>query len=335
MSGKHSPNRRLELEILEERVVPSTMIASYPGGVWRYDTSAGWSHISNQIPTGPLLADGSGDVYSKFSDGFWRWDATTVSWMKLSTLTADLYQPTDGGVLYASFGNNGVWRWSAGWQQLTALTVGSFAVSNSDAFFGGFSTGVPGTWRWSPTTNWSLLSQAVPDTLRGDDDGVVAVYSGGPGSHVSTWRWSLSAGWSFLPPAPAQSFGISVSADGAIFEDRVAAGIWHAAPGAIALTQISTSNTQSFSRLVALPDGNLFLILDNGPGADPAYSGWFWNASTGWSKISGASDITTIGFDKDSDVFFSRLDPGTWMWSPTGGLHQVSSQSAFGIATQV
>jgi hypothetical protein len=320
---RHRPT----LEVLEDRLVPSAVVGWYPDGVWRYDTTAGWAHISTEKST-LMYVDGAGDVFGRFSDGLWRWDAATTNWQKLTDELPGEFQVTTGGVVYGSF-PNGTWRWSFdGWQQISPFQYISSAVSNSDAFFGSYSDGTPGTWRWTPTTSWSLLSQAVGQALQADDAGdLVAGFGYGAGSHTSTWRWSPGSGWLFLPPAPAQVFPFSVSANGTIFQDRGAGGIWRASPGATSFTQISTSNTHTHSQLYALPDGNLLLGLDNGPGANPQINGWYWNASSGWHLLPINSVFVGFAIDKVGDVFYGPGDLGTWMWSPSGGAQQIGPAS--------
>src|SRR5262245_2513030 len=123
--------RRPSLETLEDRLVPSTVAGNFADGVWRFDTSTGWAHISNLQAT-RLDVDDAGDVYGKFSDGLWRWSAATASWAKLSSLAVDQFQVTAGGVLYGDFQSSSVWRWapSTGWMKLSSLDVGLMTVSD-------------------------------------------------------------------------------------------------------------------------------------------------------------------------------------------------------------
>jgi hypothetical protein len=315
------------LEVLEDRLVPSALVAGYPDGVWRYDTTTGWAHISN-LDAYRLVADASGNIFGQFSDGVWRWTAATASWAHLTTLSEDLdsYRVTPGGVLYADFHFHGLWRWSfAGWQKLSDLDPVRMAVSDSDAFFGSFDAGwTTGTWRWTPASGWSILTLNRPDMLWADAAGeVVGVYNQFMlGSQAGTWRWNPTSGWARLTTAAPKA--AYLGNDGSIFEDRSANGIWRLAPGANSFTQISTSNTHTYTHMVAQPDGNLFLMLDNGKGASPQFNGWYWNASTGWSLLPSSSAIGDLCPDKVDDLFYARQNLGTWMWSASGGALQIS-----------
>src|SRR5205085_498596 len=153
----------------------------------------------------------------------------------------------------------GVWRWSfAGWQKLSALDVFGFAVSDGDTFLGRFDTGNVGTWRWTPTQGWSLLTGNRPDYLLTDAAGdLVGMFKSDiAAGQEGTWRWSPTTGWARL--STTEPRGISVSYNGAIFENRGAGGIWRAAPGAASFQQIDAADTTN-DLLFALPDGSLYL----------------------------------------------------------------------------
>jgi hypothetical protein len=326
MTRDRSGSTRPQLESLEDRLVPSTMAGSYPDGVWRYDTSAGWNHISDRTAI-VLHVDDTGDVYGAFSDGLWRWDATSTSWAHLSNLNIQQFRVTAAGVLYGDFGTQGVWRWDAsGWMQLTALDVGQMAVSNSDAFFGRFDeTGAQGTWRWTPAAGWSLLTGNRPDQLQTDAAGdMVGLFNTFIASgQQGTWRWNPTAGWARLSTTAPEN--ISVSLDGAIFENQGTNGIWRAAPGASFFTQIdATDETDSSFR--ALPDGGLY--LNNHDAAIGHFVGDYWNGGVGFvTIISDATSIVLLGVGKDGDLFFDGFKTGTGYWSLESAYHTLTGNS--------
>jgi hypothetical protein len=315
------------------------MAGNYADGTWRYDTSAGWAHISNMQAT-RLDVDDAGDVYGKFTNGLWRWSAATASWAKLSDLQTDQFQVTPGGVLYGDFGAQGVWRWSnSGWMNLSGLNPVFIAVSDSDAFFGRFEqTGAQGVWRWTPTAGWSLLTSSLPVVLQADSGGdFVGVFTAT--GQEGTWRWSPTAGWARLSTA-APSITIAVSGNGTIFENRGVDGLWYARPGAASFTQFDTDSTNS--AMTALPDGGLYVERFDGA----HFYGWYWNANLlglGASlfrlfQADIRSSFPAIG--KDGDLFFNDGTTGsigTGYWSVSSPYHLLggsNTQRPGGLGSQ-
>jgi hypothetical protein len=326
---------RPQLETLEDRLVPSTMAGSYADGIWRYDTTTGWARISTRQAT-QLDVDDAGNIYGAFSDGLWRWSAATASWSHPSSLTVNQFQVTASGIFYGDFKGSGLWRWDPstnGWAHLTNLdpVQDGMVVSDSDAFFGSFFTGTPGSWRWTPTAGWSLLTTSLPDQIQTDAAGdFVGLFNTlVPVTQRGTWRWNPTAGWTRL--SIREPFSIAVSANGAIFEDRGDTGIWRMAPGALSFTQIdSTSDHGAF--LATLPDGSLFASrLVTG---DRHLTGWYWSASEpGFGVFKFLPDTDPIlleGIGKDGDLFF--IDQSA------SGTGYVSGQSTYhllgGLNTQ-
>jgi hypothetical protein len=327
--GNHS---RLHLESLEDRHLPSTMAGVYADGTWRWDSIAGWAHISS-MQAGKIDVDDAGNVYARYltgspTDGLWRWNAATASWAKLSNLQADTYQVTAGGVLYGDFGNQGLWRWdNSGWMLLTALSPGKNAVSDSDAYFGTFDTGSPGTWRWTPAAGWSLLSSSIPIQIQTDSAGdFVGVFpASGP---VGTWRWSPTSGWAHL--STTGPWSIDVSANGAIYENRDGS-VWYAAPGAASFSLIDSA-LKSAATMAALPDGSLFVqVFETG-----FNRGWYWNPQLrglGFVNLFLTGNLSSEpAVGKDGDLFFGDATPGasgTGYWSLTSPYHLLGGPNVF------
>jgi hypothetical protein len=335
---------RPRLEALEDRLVPSTMAGRYADGTWRYDTTAGWSHISNMSPTATLSVDDAGDVYGSYSNGTWLWVASTASWMKLSNLTAGSIQVTADGVLYGAFGSNGLWRWAptSGWMKLSDLDVAEYhyVVSDSDAFFGGFDqSGAQGTWRWTPGAGWSMLTANRADILQTDTAGE---FVGSFGTYIAagqrgTWRWNPTSGWARLSTtAPSD---LSVSSNGTIYQS-FAGNVWRAAPGAASFTQIGF-NQASGINLNALPDGSLVERQNQSSPITPSlYTDWYWSPSfqgLGFVKIiNDTLFITLYGVGKDGDVFFFDFTHGTGYWSLQSPYHVLAgnTQDPYSLASQ-
>jgi hypothetical protein len=325
------PTTRPQLETLEDRLVPSTVAGSYADGTWRYDTTAGWTHISDMMAD-ELGVDDAGDVYGSFSNGVWRWSTSTASWMKLSNLNTSAFQVTTAGVLYGDFGTNGVWRWAptSGWMKLSNLVVDDFVVSGSDAFFGRFDTaGAEGTWRWTPAAGWSLLTGNRPNTLKTDDAGefvgVFKYYIAA--GQVGTWRWNPTTGWARLSTSAAS---LSVSANGAIYESRGGGNVWRVAPGAASFTQIGFNQAPNDVAMSAVPDGNLFELQFNNSGT-PLATGWYWSPSLlglGFVKIiNNADNIFPPVIGKDGDLFFDANTAGTGYWSLQVAYHALAGNT--------
>jgi hypothetical protein len=322
---------RPQLEALEDRLVPSTMAARYADGTWRYDTTAGWSHISN-LQASLLDVDDGGDVYGQFSNGLWRWTASTASWMKLSDLSSVEFQVTGAGVLYGHF-NTELWRWapSSGWMKLSSLDVSMMAVSDSDTFFGRFDiAGAVGTWRWTPAAGWSLLTANRPDILQTDAAGelVGSFNSYIASGQVGIWRWNPGTGWARLSTSAPND--LSVSSNGTIFESQ-GGNVYRAAPGAASFTQIGFNQATSVY-LYALPDGSLVETQDQYSPTPPIeYTDWFWSPSfqgLGFVKIiNNATTILSVAVGKDGDVFFGAGSAGTGYWSLQSPYHTLAGNT--------
>jgi hypothetical protein len=315
---------RPSLETLEDRLVPSTMAGTYPDGVWRYDTTAGWSHISNMKAT-VLGVDDAGDVYGSFSgSGIWKWTASSASWSHISNLSAEFFKVTPSGVLYSEFGtvygsSGGVWRWdptSAGWLHLSSFQPAYMAVSSSDVFFGRFdATGAVGMWRWTPAAGWSMLTGNRVDRLGTDDAGDMVGYFDTyiAASQTGTWRWNPTSGWTRLTTTASNTVDLVVSANGAIFEEQGTSNVWRAAPGSNVMVNIEHDGDAAEVVPLALPDGGLYEVRI-ASGAFPHFSGWYWNGGIGFVNIipSGTMQDLDTGIGKDGDLFFPTTPVGYW-----------------------
>jgi hypothetical protein len=327
---------RPQLETLEDRLVPSTIAGSYADGVWRWDSTAGWSHISDQ-KANIVRVDAAGDVYGTFSDGLWRWDASTGAWGHLEKTSglgdAEEFKVTASGVVYADFGTSGTWRWSFdGWQEISNLNVTDFDVSRSDVFFGRYDAlSATGLWRWTPTVGWSHLTGNTPDSVLADDAGNFAgIFNTGIAATLKgTWRWNSSAGWARLSTSVATA--IDLSDNGTLFENRGTGGIWRWNSGSF--TEITTASGSS-AFTVALSDGSVFMEFYNTSAGH--YVGWYWNASTGWSNpFANTSPFFLESAGKDGDLFYGNATAGgTWRWSPTLGAVQLGSLNPSALGTQ-
>jgi hypothetical protein len=329
------------LETLEDRLMPSTMAGVYADGTWRFDTIAGWAHITAGKAT-KLDVDDAGNVFAVYSsgeatDGVWRWNASMGVWAKLSDFATTRLQVTAGGVLYGDFSGfgggvwpGGVWRWSptTGWSQITNLAPSLFTVSDNDTFFGGFlGSSIPGVWRWTPTDGWSLLHGGLPSQVASDANGSLFEVFSVTALRGTTTRWTPTTGFTTLTGIPSSGLigapRIAVSADGTIFEIPPGGGLWRAAPGATSFTQIGSP---SGAIMVALPDGSLFI------------GGAYWNPNIGFiTIIPAANTISQAAVGKDGDLFFidsSSGAGGTGYWSLQSSYNLVGPQVPTLIASQ-
>lgn len=294
-------SRLFQLEVLEERALPSTTAANFADGVWRYDTSIGWTHLTTQLAT-QLRVDDAGNVAGTFANGLWRWTAS-AGWQQLSTLTAQDFQVSQTGVLYGDFGSSGTWRWSAaaGWQFLSPLDANRFAVAdtNTTGSYAGFPYQVTGpdaiyavyangTWRWSPDVGWNLLTTNRPDLIDTDNLGsLVANFSVGT---TGSWRWNSYNGWKRLSYWSIEA--LAVSRDGTVYEDRGNAGV-HKLPIDGDFSQISSANATVFT---ALPNGDLFISIGS--------QSWLHSkAANTWALLAISGTPTEAAVGKDGDLF--------------------------------
>jgi hypothetical protein len=337
MTGPLFASCRLHLEVLEDRLVPSTMAGTYNDGTWRYDTTAGWAHIST-LKADILDVDDGGDVYAEYipgnaNNGLWRWSASTMTWQKLSDLLANRIQVTADGILYGTFGSNGTWRWSptTGWDKLSGFISNVFAVSDSDAFFGSYAAGSVGIWRWTTGSGWQLLTSSQSTFVKTDASGdMVALF--GTSGQQGLWRWNPNSGWARLDTVFANSFG--VSGNGAIYESRGPGGLWYAAPGDSSFTEIDSA-AQTSANVFALPDGSLYVSRSDGT----QINSWRWSPreqGLGFVKIiSNSLNIFPVIVGKDGDLFFKDgTTPGTGYWSLNSVYHTISNKTPSFLASQ-
>jgi hypothetical protein len=325
--------RELTLEVLEDRTVPSVVAATFADGLWRHDTVTGnWAHLSTDKATDAAVDD-TGNVFAKFSSGVWRWTfANGVANVQLlSNLNLAEMEVTAGGVLYGSFANQGLWRWSnAGWQKLSDFNPYRAVVSDSDALFARFDTGVVGTWRWTPQAGWAQLSAARPDGFFATDDGGnfvgnFNVYIGT--GQQGTWRWTPAGGWTRLSTVVAK---VTASDTGTVFETRGAAGMWAFNPN---------QPSAGFQRI---SDANAFSPIPTANGAagifynstTSHYELWHYTATSGWALIDSNLTADGLAVGSGEDLFLARGDKGLWMWSATTGYTKISADTAKFVASQ-
>ena len=130
----HSEPRkpRLELLQLEDRVVPSTVVGDFSTGVWRYEPSTGWQHLTTAHAS--LLAAGSnGEVVGEFSTGVWRYKDST-GWQHLTWYDSSqvgISSSTYYGEVVGEFQGGGVWEYNdyTGWTQLTSADASHLAFA--------------------------------------------------------------------------------------------------------------------------------------------------------------------------------------------------------------
>ena len=80
---RRAPLSRPEVTLLEDRSVPSTLIAEFPGaGVWRYLAASGWRQITPADAA--RLGDADGMAFGAFiGSGLWELDPGS-GWFQLT-----------------------------------------------------------------------------------------------------------------------------------------------------------------------------------------------------------------------------------------------------------
>jgi hypothetical protein len=319
------------LETLEDRTVPSTMAGNWADGVWRWDSVAGWGHISDQQAT-QLTVDSAGNVFGTFADGTWRWSAATMGWQKMSELQAEAIGVSSGGVFYGAFGSAGTWRWSFdGWQQISSLDAEAFVVAGNDTFFGSFATASVGTWRWTPTNGWLLMTSNRPDSLQTDPSGdFLGVFQ----THIDaaaagTWVWSSAQGWRRDTTVWAQ---VELGTTGMLLQDRGTLGLWGSLPFVGAASSVHLSGSTS-DGMWPLANGDFLLVLASAS----ASATLFHDSSSGvFNSISAnATALSFIVAGKDGDAFLAFAGAGVWQWSSAGGLVLLGGADPTLMASQV
>src|SRR5947209_4890436 len=89
--ARKQPTFRPEVEYLEGRCLPSSVVADFAGqGLFRYTEGSGWALLSTADPEQVVVA-ANGDVFGDFgSAGLWRFDNRFGYWGQLSTMNPEL-----------------------------------------------------------------------------------------------------------------------------------------------------------------------------------------------------------------------------------------------------
>jgi hypothetical protein len=128
---------RPTLDTLEDRTVPSTVVADFPGqGLYTYtylsESVHVWHKINGYDPSAMAVDSATGNVVATFPGfGTALWRASTNSWQMLTSADASILSisPASQQVI-AEFPGYGVWEYApkAGWAQLTPANASSLAI---------------------------------------------------------------------------------------------------------------------------------------------------------------------------------------------------------------
>jgi hypothetical protein len=210
LGGNHRPAAtptvvRPTLEVLEDRAVPASVVADFPGqGLFRYDTKSQSTQLLDGYDPAAFAVDRTtGDVVATFPGvGTALWTPNT-GWLVLTHAEAYLLSISGSDQnIVGDFSGYGVWEYhpNAGWLHLTpadAYDLQADAAGNVVAEFSGY-----GVWYFSAqTTSWAHLTPV--DASRVIMGNVGLVLGEFPGYGV--WANQFGGNWSQLTGVDAVS----------------------------------------------------------------------------------------------------------------------------------
>src|SRR5262245_48815997 len=209
-AARRAPRARPRLLSLEDRTVPSPVVANMAGlGVWRFLDSTGWVQLSI-FDADQVDIDPNGNVVGDFgSAGLWRF--RNGVWLQISTANANAIA-TNGNAsganfVVASFLGGGVWRLtdSAGWQQLTSFDANLVDVDRN----ANVAVNIPtfGVWRFRNSFGWQQMTFLDANALAMDGNSLLVVSI--PTRGVQ--RFSDATNWQVLSNATAVSVDVNTS----------------------------------------------------------------------------------------------------------------------------
>jgi hypothetical protein len=282
---------RLTLERLEDRTVPTELIATFQGaGVYRfnhneYQNPEGWQQLTSVQAVSAAIteSDGAGNegtVVASFQGYGTYMYSNSGGWRPLTPAVASQVG-IDGAYTVAEFPGQGVWRYAqfGGWTQLTGANANSVSVDGDGdvaAAFQGY-----GVYLYDGSTgHWQQLAGANASQVAvGDPGNVAAVF---PGFGTYLYNRSSNA-WQGLTGVQATSVAINdsgkVAASFAGYGTYLYSGSWQQLTGAAA-SQVAISGESDV--------GCVF------PG-----SIWLWKDGVGqWSELTTGNNINLISVGK-------------------------------------
>jgi hypothetical protein len=169
---------RPTLDTLEDRTVPSTVVADFPGyGLYTYNpTVQSWHLINGHDPSAMAVDPFTGDVAATFPGvGTALWKSSTNHWQLLTQSSASLLSMSWGGQeIVGEFPGYGLWKFrpSQGWTHLTLADASSLATDVVGNVVGEFPH--YGVWLFAAATNtWSQITPSDASQVIFADDGFV------------------------------------------------------------------------------------------------------------------------------------------------------------------
>ena len=165
-----APTVRPQFDILEDRTVPSTIVADFPGyGLYRFDTTTqNWQLLNGHDPAAMAVDPCTGDVVASFHGyGTALWTSATGGWTMLTGAEASLLAISGCDQnIFGEFNGSGVWAFhpNTGWIHLTCANATSMAADSS----GNLACEFPGNGVWYFTAQqgtWTQLTAADASTV--------------------------------------------------------------------------------------------------------------------------------------------------------------------------
>jgi hypothetical protein len=281
---------RPTLDVLEDRTVPSTVVADFNGqGLFRYDTpSQTWQQINGNDPSAMAVDSATGDVVATFPGyGTALWTAGSGGWTVLTGAEATVLSMAGSDQnIVGEFPGYGVWAFhpNTGWLQLTAADASVVATDAAGNVAGEFPGN--GVWYFSgPDNAWTQMTPADASQLvMGDVGFVVGQFDG-----YGVWAAQYGGDWSQLTGADAESLTGS-GAGGLVGASFYGYGTYAYDPNANSWNLLTTDTGDS-------------LATD---GAD--FAGVFWDGycqvtsfydyyAGGWTQIGSQASLLGVGAD--------------------------------------
>jgi hypothetical protein len=184
------------LENLEDRTVPSTVVADFPGqGLYAYNTvTQYWHHINGYDASAMAVDSSTGNVVATFPGfGTALWKSNINGWQLLTGADASILSIASAGKqIVGEFPGYGVWdfRTNTGWVQLTGADASSLATDDVRNVVGAFPG--HGVWFFTALTNtWTQITAAEASQVVFCDVGFVMGEFPGHG----VWTSHYGASW--------------------------------------------------------------------------------------------------------------------------------------------
>ncbi|MGF1583654.1 MAG: hypothetical protein ACFCD0_30420 [Gemmataceae bacterium] len=167
-----SNKTRLQVEALDDRVLPAVTFFSGVSGITMYDHLTGNTQVIT--PNQPYAIDEGRDgvVFASFDSGVWYYNGNNDRWGRLSPNPAQVISAAEDNTLVASFVGQGTFQFAQGnWRRLTRRPADQLATVQRNHVFASFD----GFGTWEYVKGWTQLNEADALTMAASVDGSLFV----------------------------------------------------------------------------------------------------------------------------------------------------------------